>query len=229
MLLLAMRSLGPRGLDWRSGETCFRRRDELLGAGLGNELQQLRETMQRNGKRRVARRLECCNCSGTGQSSGFEVHERSTKKKSLPSLGIPSEALFLISDRQCNIDTLDTITDTYLKARARWSRTERADPQRQPQATHSTATRQENEVRMSAEQEAEKLERQEEEFQEAFDGSEEDVFGRGVTWDDEENVAREEQERNKPQTKLQTIERMTKRQGQKMMEQMRWKLGTALG
>ena len=34
---------------------------------------------------------------------------------------------------------------------------------------------------MSVEQEAEMLERQEEEFQEAFDGSEEDVFGHGVT------------------------------------------------
>ena len=31
--------------------------------------------------------LECCNCSGTGQSSDFEVREKSTKKKSLPSLG----------------------------------------------------------------------------------------------------------------------------------------------
>ena len=34
---------------------------------------------------------------------------------------------------------------------------------------------------MSVEQEAEMLERQEEEFQEAFAGSEEDVFGHGVT------------------------------------------------
>ena len=71
---------------------------------------------------------------------------------------------------------------------------------------------------MSAEQEAEMLERQEEEFQEAPDGSEEDAFGHGVTWDEEENVAREEQERNKPLTKLQTLEKMTKRLGQKMME-----------
>ena len=86
MLLLATHSLEPRELNQRNGETCFRRRDEVLGAGLGNELQQLRETVQRDGKRRIARRLECCNCSGTGQSSDFEVREKSTKKKSLPSL-----------------------------------------------------------------------------------------------------------------------------------------------
>ena len=43
---------------------------------------------------------------------------------------------------------------------------------------------------MSAEQEAEMLERQEEEFQEAFDWSEEDVFGHGVTCGEEENVAK---------------------------------------
>ena len=73
------------------------------------------------------------------------------------------------------------------------------------------------------------LERQEEQFQEAFDGSEEDVFGHGVTWDEEENVAREEQESNKPMTKLQTLERMTKRLGQKMMETLGWIPGTALG
>ena len=73
------------------------------------------------------------------------------------------------------------------------------------------------------------LERQEEEFQEAFAGCEEDVFGHGVTWDEEENVARKEQERNKPLTRLQTLERMTKRLGQKMMETMGWIPGTALG
>ena len=86
ILLLATHSLGSRGLDWRNGETNFRRRDELLGAGIGNELRQLRETMQSDGKRRIARRLECRNCSGTGQSSDFEVREKSTKKKSLASL-----------------------------------------------------------------------------------------------------------------------------------------------
>ena len=81
---------------------------------------------------------------------------------------------------------------------------------------------------MSVEQEAEMLERQEEEFQEAFDGSEKDVFGHGVSWDEEENVAREEQERIQPPTKFQTLERMTKRLGQKMMENMGWTPGTAL-
>ena len=70
------------------------------------------------------------------------------------------------------------------------------------------------------------LERQEEEFQEAFDGSE---VGHGVAWDEEENVAREEQERTQPPTKLQTLDRMTKRLGQKMMEIMGWTPGTAFG
>ena len=73
-------------------------------------------------------------------------------------------------------------------------------------------------MRLSVEQEAGVLERQEEKFQEAFDGSEEDVFGHGVTWDEEENVEKEDQERIQPPTTLQTLERMTKRLGQKMME-----------
>ena len=42
------------------------------------------------------------------------------------------------------------------------------------------------------------LERKEEEFPEAIDGSEEDVFGHGVTWDEDENVVREEKERIQP-------------------------------
>ena len=44
------------------------------------------------------------------------------------------------------------------------------------------------------------------------------MFGHGVTWDEEENVAREEQERHKPLTKLPALERMTKRLGQNLME-----------
>ena len=106
---------------------------------------------------------------------------KAPKRRAFPAWRIPAEALLLISDRQCNIETPDTTTDEYLKAQARRTRTEGADPQVQPQVTHNTATRQENEVRMSVEQEAEMLERQEEEFQEAFGGSEEDVFGHGVT------------------------------------------------
>ena len=78
---------------------------------------------------------------------------KAPKRREFPAWGIPAEAQLLISDRQCNIETPDTTTDKYLKALARWSRTERADPQRQSQATHNTA----NEVRMSAEQEAEML------------------------------------------------------------------------
>ena len=79
-------------------------------------------------------------------------------------------------------------------------------------ASHAQHCYETRKVGMSAEQE-EMLERQEEEFQEAFDASEEDVFGHGVAWDEEENVAGEEQERNKPLTKLQALERMTKRLG----------------
>ena len=86
---LATHCLGPRGVDKRNGETCFRRRDGVLGVGLGNELQQLRETVQRDGRRRTARRLECNKCSGTGQSSDFEVREKSTKKKRISSLVNP--------------------------------------------------------------------------------------------------------------------------------------------
>ena len=80
--------------------------------------------------------------------------------------------------------------DNYLKAQVRRTRTESADPQVQPQDAHTIATRQENEVRTSVEHEVEMLDRQEKEFQEAFDESEEDVFGHGVTWDVEEKSAR---------------------------------------
>ena len=138
---------------------------------------------------------------------------KAPKRRAFPAWRILAEALLLISDRQCNIETPDTTTEKYLKTQAR------------SQVAHNTATRQKNEVRMSVEQEAEMLEIQEEESQEAFDGSEEDVFGHGSRGI--ENVAREEQERIQPPTKLQTLERMTKRLGQMMMEKMGWTLDTA--
>ena len=55
---------------------------------------------------------------------------------------------------------------------------------------------------MSAEQEVEVLARQEEEFQEAFrwEVKRKCSDTNEVTWDEEENVAREEQERNQPPT-----------------------------
>ena len=62
--------------------------------------------------------------------------------------GIPSGALLLISDRHCNIDTPDNTTNKHLK-HEHDGHGQKADPHRQPQATHSTDTRQENEVGMT--------------------------------------------------------------------------------
>ena len=84
-------------------------------------------------------------------------------------------------------------------------------------------------MRTSVEEEMAQLERQEEEFHDALEGSEEDVFGHGVSWEGEETEARETQDRIQPPTKLQTLERTAKRLGQKMMETMGWIPGTALG
>ena len=94
-----------------------------------------------------------------GKAAILRYARKAPKRRAFPAWGIPAEALLLISDRQCNIETPDTTTDKYLKAQARRTRTERADPQGQSQAAHNTATRQENEVRMSAEQEAEMKDR----------------------------------------------------------------------
>ena len=104
-----------------------------------------------------------------------------------------------------------------------------SDPQEPSQSTHSTAARQHIEVRTSVEEEMAQLERQEEELHDALDGSEDDVFGHGVSWEGEETEARETQERIQPPTKLQTLERTPKRLAQQMMERMGWIPGTALG
>ena len=87
------------------------------------------------------------------------------------------------------------------------------------------------------------LERQEEEFHNAMDESEEDVFGNGFSLEQEgqevefhdapdgreETETRETKDKIQPLTKLQTLERTAKRLGQKMMETLGWITGTALG
>ena len=146
------------------------------------------ETVPRGGNEELPDDLNVAIAVAQDKAAILRYARKAPQRRACPAWRIPAEALLLISDRQCNIETPDTTTDKYLKAQARWLRTERADSQRQMQSTRNTATRQENQVRMSAEQEVEMLERQEEEFQEAFDGSEEDVFGHGVAWDEEENV-----------------------------------------
>ena len=94
---------------------------------------------------------------------------------------ITAQALLLISDRQCNIETPDTTTNN-LRTQARRTRQERTDPKERSQTSYSTVEGQNSEVRTSVEEEMAQLERQEEEFHDVLEGSEEDVCGQ-VSWE----------------------------------------------